>query len=131
MRSRWKVLMKKNENERIKKKNKREITTQLFCFVCTNDEKKENVHLTNLRECRISAVREKKRKKRHKEQINKTQDNEIKDLKLNRGKKKMLFFCWRWQMQFVHRKKKKKRKRRNSENCTTSTVCFFLLWFSF
>lgn len=59
------------ENEGIKKKkNKRENYNTIVLF-CLYQWRKKNVHLTNLRECRISAVRDKK-KKQHREQINKT-----------------------------------------------------------
>jgi len=44
----------------------------------------ESVHLTNLRGCRISAVRKKNK--------NETQDNEIKDLKLNRRRRRKRLF---------------------------------------
>jgi hypothetical protein len=43
------------------------------------EEEEESVGLTNLRECRISAVRKRRRR------INETQDNEIKDLKKKGG----------------------------------------------
>jgi len=60
---------KENEeiNERERTKNEK---LQHNCFVCTNE--KGNDHLTNLRECRITAVRKKKNEKVYKEQVNKT-----------------------------------------------------------
>lgn len=53
-------------------------TISLVDFVWKMKTNKEpNVHLTNLRICRISAVCERKREK-HRKKINRTQDNEIK-----------------------------------------------------
>jgi len=62
-----------------KRKDKENEKLQHNCFVCLY-QRKRNDHLTNLRECRISAVREektkgKRNKNAYKEQINKTQDN--------------------------------------------------------
>jgi hypothetical protein len=94
-------------------------------IVLFNEE--ESVHLTNLRECRISAVRKKNK--------NETQDNEIKDLKLNRRRRrrKRLFLLAMTDAICAPERKKqtKKRKNKNSENCTTSTMFFVVIFFSF
>ncbi len=61
------------ENEEINEREQKTKKLQHNCFVCTNE--KGNDHLTNLRECRITAVRKKKNEKVYKEQINKTTEN--------------------------------------------------------
>jgi len=58
------------ENEEINERENKERKLQHNCFVCTNE--KGNDHLTNLRECRITAVRKKKNETVYKEQVNKT-----------------------------------------------------------
>jgi hypothetical protein len=93
-------------------------------IVLFNEE--ESVHLTNLRECRISAVRKKNK--------NETQDNEIKDLKLNRRRRRKRLFLLAMTDAICapeRKKQTKKRKNKNSENCTTSTMFFVVIFFSF
>jgi hypothetical protein len=98
----------------------------MFCFVCTNKEEKKSVIISH-KSTQMSNISCEKEKKK----TDKTQDNEIKDLK-NKKRRKFLalvlvFFPGNDRCIMCTGRKTEKKKK---TNCTTSTV-FFVVSFSF